>query len=80
MKSFFSGFGEGFKEFGENLSVIVNSLLLSVVYFIGIGPTSFVAKLTKKDFLDVKPSKKAKTYWSDLDLGKKKTEEYYRQF
>jgi hypothetical protein len=80
LKNFFSGFGEGFKEFGENVALIVNSLLLSVVYIIGVGLTSLVSKLFKKSFLDMKQSKKSKTYWSNLNLKKRPDEEYYRQF
>jgi hypothetical protein len=80
MMSFLSGIKEGFKEFGENIALIVNSLLLSVVYFLGVGPTSLVAKIVRKSFLDVKIEKKSKTYWSDLNLKKRPEEEYYRQF
>jgi hypothetical protein len=80
MMRFLSGIKEGFKEFGENIALIVNSVLLSIVYFVGVGPTSLFAKLVKKSFLDVKIEKKSKTYWSDLNLKKRPEEEYYRQF
>lgn len=80
MKRFFSGLKEGFKEFGENIARIVNSVLLSLVYFIGVGPTSLVAKITRKSFLDTKIDKKAKSYWSTLNLRKKPKEDYYRLF
>jgi len=66
------------KEFGIGVSVIVNSLLLSIVYVAGVGFTSLFAKLVGKRFLETK--KKKDTYWSDLDLKKKPLEEYYRQF
>jgi hypothetical protein len=80
VKKFVFGFKKGFKEFGENIGLIVNSILLSAVYFIGVGPTYLVAKIVGKKFLDTKTDKKAKTYWSTLDLDKKTIEEYYRQF
>jgi hypothetical protein len=80
MKVIFSGIKKGFKEFGENIALIVNSVLLSIVYFIGVGPTSLFAKMMGKSFIDRKPEKKTKTYWSDLNLDKKPIEEYYRQF
>lgn len=78
MKLFLKGFKKGMKGFGENITVIINSILLSFVYFIGVGPTSIIAKLFGKHFLDLKYSKDS--YWSDLNLKKKKLEDYYRQF
>ena len=80
LRDFASGFGKGFKEFGQNIAVIVNTILLSVVYLVGVGITSLIAKLMHKRFLDINMQSKAKTYWSDLNLKKKPTNEYYRQF
>lgn len=77
---FIKGFKEGQKLFGDTIGIIVNSILLSIVYFVGVGFTSLVAKIFKKRFLDVKRSDKDKTYWSDLHLRKKNKGEYYRQF
>ncbi|MBI2653405.1 hypothetical protein HYX02_01200 [Candidatus Woesearchaeota archaeon] len=79
LKQFFSGFKKGMKNFGQNIALIVNSALLSIVYFIGVGFTSIISKIVRKHFLDTKLSKKA-TYWHDLNLKKKPIEEYYRQF
>ncbi len=80
MKNFVKGFKKGFTQFGHNLSNLVNSILLSIVYFIGVGITSIIAKITKKHFLEMKIKKSQKTYWSNLDLKKQKMDEYYRQF
>jgi hypothetical protein len=77
---FFKGIGEGFKEFGQNITLIVNTLLLFLVYILGVGLTSLAAKLFRKHFLDKKVSKKQKTYWKTLNLKKKNIETYYRQF
>ena len=77
---FFKGFLKGTRTFGKNISIIINSILLTIVYVFGIGLTSFAAKLFKKKFLKLKLSKNESTYWSDLDLKKKPMEEYYRQF
>jgi len=79
IKQFFEGFKEGFFEFGKNISAIINLIVLSSVYFIGISLTSIIAKIFRKHFLDLNTSKK-KTYWSDLKLKKEKMEKYYRQF
>jgi len=76
---FFTGFKDGFKDFAQLITKIVNSILLTIVYFVGVGPTSIVAKIVKKDFLDIDKRRK-NTYWTDLNLRKKKLDEYYRQF
>ena len=80
MKEFIRGFKEGQKKFGHDISLIVNTILLSLVYFIGFGLTSILGKLGGKNFLDLKINKKAQTYWEDLNLFKRPIEEYYRQF
>ena len=79
MKMFFIGLRRGIKSFGDGIAVIVNSVLLLVVYIIGVGLTSIIAKASGKRFLDMKTNNE-KTYWSDLDLKTKSREEYYRQF
>ena len=80
MKGFFKGFKEGMKDFGEHIAIIVNTILLSVVYFVGIGLTSLVAKILRKKFLETHISKTSSSYWSDLNLKNKSKEESYRQF
>jgi DNA polymerase II large subunit len=52
---------------------------LTGVYIVGVGLTSLTARIFKKHFLDIK-MKNVKSYWIDLNLKKKKIEEYYRQF
>lgn len=71
---------EGQKKFGEDIAMVVNTLMLSVVYFFGVGLTSIAAKLFKKRFLNLKKDDNAITYWKDINLSKKNMEEYYRQF
>lgn len=80
LKQFLVGFKFGFKNFSHSISSVVNLILLSVVYFIGVGLTLIMAKLFKKKFLDTSIEKKYKTYWSSLNLGKRPLKDYYRQF
>ncbi len=80
VNNFIEGFKEGQKAFGENFAAIVNLILLSVVYFLGVGGTSITAKIFGKHFLDLRTEKNIKTYWTELNLKKKEKEEYYRQF
>ncbi len=80
IKEFITGFKQGQKEFGETIAVIINSIFLTIVYFLGVGLTSIIAKISGKHFLDLKIDEKAETYWSGLNLTKKPLKEYYRQF
>jgi hypothetical protein len=73
-------FAEGFRRFGARIGLIVNMVLLSVVYLIGVGVTSVVAKLAGKRFFPAKMSSSKKTYWSELDKKKQPLERSYRQF
>ena len=45
----FKPFKEGMNDFGSTIAIIVNSISLSFVYFLGVGITSFVAKLISKN-------------------------------
>jgi hypothetical protein len=80
IKEFFKGFKEGIESFVGNIKIIVNTVLLSIVYIIGIGLTSIFAKILGKHFLDMKLSTKQETYWSELGLKKKPADEYYKLF
>ena len=76
--SFVKGFLKGFKNFGQNVTNVVNFILLVPVYFIGVGLTSIIAKLLRKKFLDL--NLKGKTYWKEEKSKKQPIEKYYRQF
>lgn len=79
-KQFLSGVKQGMHNFSSAIALIINSALLTLVYFIGIGVTSLFARFANKKFLLQKISQKRKTYWVNLDLGKKPLEEYFKQF
>ena len=53
--------------------LIINTVLLSVVYFIGIGISFVIYKITKKQLFDLK---KKKSYWTNYIEDK----EYYRMY
>ena len=78
--SFFKGIKKGSHKFGSNITIIINSILLFSVYLIGVGLTSIISKISGKKFLDTKLSKEKESYWTDLNLKKKNTEEYYKQY
>ncbi len=80
IKKFFNEIKKGQKNFGEDIQSIINFIILTFIYFIGVGITSIFAKILNKHFLKLKISKDAKTYWQDYGKGDKKMEEHYRQF
>jgi len=80
LKYFFKGFVNGQKSFGENIARVVNSILLTIVYFVGFGLTSIFGKIFKKDFLELSINKEKETYWKELNLKDRPREVYYRQF
>ena len=75
---FFKAFWSGMKFFGHCMNSLVNTIILTIAYLLGIGLTSIVAKLSKKHFLELH-KKNTNTYWKDLKLGKTK-EDYEHQF
>lgn len=77
LRQFLVGFRKGMHAFGENIGLIINSALLMLVYFTGVGITSIAAKLSGKHFLEMQMNED--TYWSEPNL-KKSVESYYRQF
>ena len=78
--NFLKGLREGFKDFGHLINNIINSLLLTVLYFIAIGPTSIILKIVKKRLLLLKKSENSATYWTDYNLKSEPEDNYYRQF
>ncbi|MDP3698747.1 MAG: hypothetical protein Q8R47_04105 [Nanoarchaeota archaeon] len=79
-KLFLKSVGKGMKGFGEKITAFVNTMLLLLVYLVGVGLTSFVARIFGKHFLERKTSKKVNSYWSDLNIKKQEREKYYKQF
>lgn len=73
-------FLEGMRKFSNNLIIIINSLLLLIVYFIGVGIVAILSKISGKKFLQTKPDKDKISYWQNLNLKKRPIQEYYRQF
>jgi len=70
---------EGQKQFGEDIAEFVNFILLSVVYFIGVGFTYLFAKIAGKHFLELECKSSQESYWTTICYSNKK-ESYYRQF
>lgn len=61
------------------MSDIVNFLLLSAVYFAGIGSVSIIMRLFGRHFLELKMQNK-KSNWHEYKVTKQPLEKYYRTF
>lgn len=68
------------KTVADNVIKLFNIILLTVVYFLGIGITAITAKITKKHFLNLTFDKNATTYWIEKKNKTMKTSDYQRQF
>ena len=80
LKLFFNQIKLGFKEFGEVLSFLINTLLLFLVFVLGIGIIAIIAKLLKKKFLDLYPDKNLKSYWVSKVNRNKNLEDSVKPF
>ena len=80
LKDFYQDFLKGQKRFGEDIAAIINSVILTFVYLLGVGLTSLVARIFGKKFLDMKTVDKEESYWTPLNLSKKELNDYYKQF
>lgn len=61
----------------EIIVSVINFILLSIVYCIGIGFTALFAKILKKKFLETDKRIEQKTYWKDV---RKKKDNSLRTF
>ncbi len=71
---------KGVKAFGDNIAAIINTVLLSIFYIIVVGLTSIFTKVGGKKFIEIKLSKKRKSYWSNINLKLKPIKNYLRTF
>ena len=78
-QNFFVGIWKGMHQFGNSLVAIINFILLLPVYFIGVGISAIIAKVSGKHFLKLQKEKK-KSYWVDRKIVKPKMEDFYKQF
>lgn len=78
VKTFFNSIIKGFKEFGYDITTIINFVLSLFVYILGIGLVSIIAKITGKHFLDLKFKSKDSLWVKRTPV--KTRDEYYRQF
>ncbi len=78
ISDFLSGFKKGFREFGMQISEIINKILLSMVYITGVGPISLIYRLSGRHFLRL--GKKDESYYVQRKTGEATKDDFLRQF
>jgi hypothetical protein len=58
---------KGWLWFGERMSVVMTFLLLTLTYYLVMTPIALLLRVMKKDILDLKLDKSAKTYWKKVE-------------
>jgi len=78
MMKFLKIFYKIWLKIGEVLGWIWTRILLTIIFFVVIGPISLVMKLFNKDPLQFKFDKN--TYWLPCSQKEMEEEDYYHQF
>ena len=79
LKKIWGAVKKALEPFSKVMNSIVNFVLLSIVYFAGIGVVSVCAKIFGKHFLELKKNNR-KSGWHPHKLEKEALEKYYRTF
>ena len=77
LKSFFKGVWGKWLKMWEIISYYITKLLLGIMFYTVFTLYRLIAKLLRKDFLDVKMGDNVKSYWKEKE---KVEEEYYKQY
>ena len=77
LKSFFKGIWQKWKKIGELIGYYNTKLLLGLMFYTLFTLYGLVAKLMRKDFLDVKMRSDVESYWKEKE---KEEEDYYKQY
>lgn len=80
MKKTFKKIFSWWMVFVKFLGKINTFILLTLVYFILIGPIAVFFKIIKKDFLDVKLSSSEGSYWISKQTEKLEENNYEQRF
>ena len=77
LKSIFKKLWQKWRKLWETISYIITKLLLGLMFYTVFTLYRLIAKLMKKDFLDVKMGEDVRSYWKEKE---KMEEEYYKQY
>jgi hypothetical protein len=73
-----SGFKSGLETFNLIMFTPVSAILVSIIFFFGVGTASLMVKLSKTTLFNQHPSKKSS--WTDIDYEYKEKESFFRQY
>ena len=65
---------------GDTIGWVNTRILLGIIFYIIFAPIGIILKLIRKDLLDERLDKDAKSYWNKKDNGVFAKEQYERQF
>lgn len=65
-----------FEPVHRSINIIINIIILSLVYFLGVGLTFIIVRIMKKKLIILKPIDR-KSYWEDI---KDSADNCYQQF
>jgi len=77
LKLVLKGIWQKWKKFWEIISYVITKLLLGLMYYTVFTLYRLIAKMLRKDFLDVKMGEDVKSYWKEKE---KVEEEHYKQY
>ena len=69
IKTFLKGLAHGLTYTGHIITNIVNTLLLLIIYFVGVGTAAIITKLTKQELMMLE-KKNTTTYYSAYCIKK----------
>lgn len=76
---FLDGFRHGFKSFGMIVTNIVNTVLLLLIYFVGVGFAALITRITSQKLMSVE-KKKTNSYYKVNKTEKQNIEDFYKQY
>jgi hypothetical protein len=59
---------------------IINTIILSIVFYVVVTPIALIARIAKKEFLEIKIDTKTKSYWHDIEKSNEDIAAYKGQF
>ena len=65
---------------GDAIGWVNTRILLSIIFYVIFTPIGILSRLLRKDLLDRRLDKDAKSYWNKKDNGVFAKEQYERQF
>ena len=78
-KEFWNITKKSFETVSKIISSVINFILLSIVYFVGVGSVSLIAKLFGNHFLELKSDNRTST-WKDRHVDNETLESSKRTF